>query len=318
MNGNATVDPDIAVRVREAARELDYTASPLARSLVLGRTQTVAFLAPDLANPTFQSIMRGLGHAAARDGYRLLVSDSVEDATEEVPLARELRQRCDGIVLCAPRMSDAELQQVTRDLAPVALINRDHHGGEAPIVATDHEAGIRPLAAHLYAFGHRRMLYLAGNPSTSDAQRQRGLARFVQDHPDVELRTVKSGVTIDAGHAAVEEVLASGATGVLAYNDLVALGLISGLQEAGASVPRDLSVTGFDDIPFARYVSPSLTTGSVPGRELGEHAWLRLNALLQGNVPDLDVTFRPRLEVRASTGPVPSARVDEHRSEHDR
>jgi LacI family transcriptional regulator len=100
-------------------------------------------------------------------------------------------------------------------------------------------------------------------------------------------------------------VRASGATAVLAFNDLVAMGLLSALHEAGVSVPEDLSVTGFDDIPFARYTTPPLTTASVPVTELGEQAWARLWALLNEEPPDHNIYFRPRVEVRGSTGPVP-------------
>lgn len=306
MNGSATVDAGIADRVRASARELNYSANPLARSLVLGRTQTIAYLAPDLSNPTFASTLRGLGRAAAADGHRLLVAESAEDAAHEPDLARELRRRCDGLVLAAPRMRDADLRAVCDELAPVVLVNRKAPRAGTPVLITDHSAGIRALARHLLDLGHRRLVFLAGSPSASDTRRRRGLESFVRAHPEVELSTVTCGVTIDDGHAAVDRVLASGATAVLAYNDLVALGVVSGLSERGVDVPGDVSVTGFDDIPFARHTSPALTTASVPGGELGASAWERLHAALRGEAPPGDLTFTPELVVRASTGPAPT------------
>lgn len=305
MNGSTTVDAGIADRVRAAARELDYTANPLARSLVLGRTQTVAFLAPDLSNPTFATTLRGLGRAAALHGHRLLVAESVEDAGSEPDLARELRRRSDGLVLAAPRMRDADLLAVCRDLAPVVLVNRTHPRAGVPVLTTDHTAGITALARHLRDLGHRRMLYLAGSPSASDTRRRRGLSSFARTHPEVTLTTMPCGVTLDDGYASVDAVLASGATAVLAYNDLVAVGTLSGLADRGVDVPGDLSVTGFDDIPFARHVSPTLTTVAVGGGELGGQAWERLHAQLLGRTPPPDLTLVPELVVRASTGAAP-------------
>ncbi|MCG5220714.1 LacI family DNA-binding transcriptional regulator [Streptosporangium sp. KLBMP 9127] len=307
MNGNFKVDPATAERVRAAAAVLKYQPSPLARSLVLGRTQMVAILVPDLANPTFQSVLRGLSRAAAKDSYRVVVADSTEQTSEESILAVELRRCCDALVLCAPRMPEDELLSLLPQLAPVVLINRDSPRISAPTLTADYETGIQPLALHLHQLGHRRIGYLEGNPdSVSNDLRLRGLRTFAGEHPDVELVTIPCGVTFEHGHAVLDAVVASGVTGALAFNDLVAMGLLSALHEKGVRVPEELSVTGFDDIPFARFTTPPLTTASVPVVELGEEAWKRLHALLQDERPDHDLNFRPRIEVRGSTGPVRS------------
>ena len=125
LNGNPTVDPALAEKVRDAAAALDYTASPVARSLVLGRTQTVAVVVPDLGNPTFQAILRGLSRAAAADDYHVLVADSGESVDEERLLAVETRRRTDGVVLCAPRMPQDELDRLVSGIRPVVLVNRE-------------------------------------------------------------------------------------------------------------------------------------------------------------------------------------------------
>lgn len=307
MNGNYKVDPGIADRVRAAAAELNYTANPLARSLVLGRTQIISILVPDLANPTFQSVLRGLSRAAAKDKYHVLVADSVETVSLEGALAVETRRSCDAIVLCAPRMPDDQLKSLLPELEPAVLINRDSPLASVPTLAADYEAGIQPLARHLYELGHRRIAYLEGNTkSVSNTNRLKGLERFAREHPDVELLTFTCGVAFEHGHAAADDVITSGVTGVLAYNDLVAMGLLSALQERGVRVPEHVSVAGFDDIALARYTTPPLTTASVPIAELGGEAWKRLHALLRKETPDYDLTFRPRIEVRGSTGKAPS------------
>ena len=114
MNGNSSVDHALAERVRTAAAELNYTASPLARSLVLGKTHTIAVVVPDLENPSFHGVLRGLSRAAARNGYHILIADSAESVAEELVLAVETRRRCDGLVLCAPRMPEADLATAAR------------------------------------------------------------------------------------------------------------------------------------------------------------------------------------------------------------
>lgn len=312
MNGTARVDEALAAKVRAAAAELDYTASPLARSLVLGRTNTVAVVVPDLENPTFHGVLRGLSRAAAREGYHVLVADSAESVAEERILAVETRRRCDGIVLCAPRMPEEDLRQLLTQLQPVVLVNREAPSSSTPAVSADYRSGLTDLLDLLRAGGHRTLLYLAGAPqSSSNQQRLAALRTFSAEHPEVTVQVVPGGVNFADGHAAADEVVRSGVTGVLAFNDLVAMGLMSGLGERGVRVPEDVSVTGFDDIPFARYLTPPLTTASVPVAELGEQAWHRMAELLGSRAPGHAILFRPRLEERGSTGPVPVRAAEE-------
>jgi LacI family transcriptional regulator len=304
MNGNPSVDEAMAQKVRAAAAELNYTASPLARSLVLGKTNTVAIVVPDLENPSFHGVLRGLSRAAARDGYHILIADSEESVAEEKILAVETRRRCDGIVLCAPRMAEADLQPLLEELKPVVLVNRDAGSVSTPVVAADHRTALVELIDLLYGYGHRSLVYLAGVPqSASNARRIEAIHDYRDDHPDVAVQILPCGVSFECGYESAERVLATSATAALAFNDLVAMGLMSALSERGVSVPGHISVVGFDDIPFARYINPPLTTASVPGTELGEQAWHRMWDLLNGRAPGHAIFFRPRIERRGSTGP---------------
>jgi LacI family transcriptional regulator len=311
MNGRANVDPDLAQRVREAATALGYSASPLARSLVLGTTQTIAVVVPDLGNPTFQSALRGLSDGAWREDYHVLVADSHERVDDERVLVTQARRRCDGIVLCAPRMPERELQALLPALAPVVLINRDPSPASVPAVTADYRAGLRLLLRHLYELGHRRLLYLEGSEqAASNRNRLTAIREFERTHADASVAIAPCGVGFADGHSAADVVLrASGVTAVVAFNDLVAMGLISALTERGVRVPEDVSVTGFDDIPFARYTTPPLTTATVPLEELGEQAWRRIWALLNGRTPAPNLSFAPLLVERGSTGPARRARA---------
>lgn len=306
MNGNASVDQALAERVRAAAAELNYSASPLARSLVLGKTNTIAVVIPDLGNPSFHAILRGLSRAAAANGYHILIADSAESVAEEIVLAVETRRRCDGLVLCAPRMPEADLVRLVEELKPVVLINRDVGSPDTPVVVTDHRTGLTELLNLLHGYGHRSMVYLAGpSGSASNALRVAAVHDFGHDHPDVQVQILPGGVTFEDGHAAAVRVLDSSATAVLAFNDLLATGLIGALEDRGARVPEHLSVVGFDDIPFARYLTPPLTTASVPSAELGRHAWQQMWDLLNDRPPGHAIFLRPRIESRGSAGPVP-------------
>ncbi|UOE43664.1 LacI family DNA-binding transcriptional regulator [Agromyces larvae] len=308
MNGRFLGEPSVAERVRAAADELGYSPSPLARSLALGETRTIAFLVPDLGNPAFQAVLSGLTKTAARDGYRVLIADSGESPDDEAPLALEIRRRCDSIVLCAPRMPEEQLLEIAPSLHPLVLINRPTPRISAPSLAIDYESGIQNIAHHLASLGHRHLVYLAGpERSVSNTYRLRGLESFERAVPELRIDRMPGGVRPEDGVAAAPAVQASGATAAIAYNDLVAVGLVNGLIERGVRVPEDVSVTGFDDIPFSRYTTPPLTTASVPHEELGVQAWRRLSALIGGTAPEHNVMFQPRVEVRGSTGPAPSA-----------
>lgn len=307
MNGNPTVDATLAARVRAVAADLGYSANPVARSLVLGRTQTIAVVVPDLTNPTFQEILRGLSRAAADDDYHVLIADSAEQVGVELGLVSTTRRRTDGVVLCAPRMSADDLADALPALAPAVVINRPPQPA-TPTVSADYNTAMTQLIEHVYDLGHRRIAYLSGVPgSASGSAREEAIDAARRAHVDLGIVRVQTGVGFDSGAAIADEVLATGATAALAFNDLVAMGLLSTLTARGIRVPDDFSVTGFDDIPFAAYTSPPLTTAAVPAAELGQRAWAAMRALLDGVEPESTV-LEPRLVVRESTGPAPLAR----------
>ncbi|HKU23822.1 MAG TPA: LacI family DNA-binding transcriptional regulator [Candidatus Sulfotelmatobacter sp.] len=304
INDNFTVDPEIAARVRAVAAELKYQPNPVGRSLALGKTDTIGIVVPDLASPTYQGVVRGLSRAAAQDGYRVLLVDSFELSSDEAILAGEARRRCDGLILCAPRMSAAELEEIVPSLNPLVLVNRTTLAPEVPSLVVDYGQGVQDLAGHLLEHGHTQLAFLAGpHRSPSNRLRLQSLEVFEAAYPQVDVRILEGGSDFETGHGAVDAVMDSGATGILAFNDLVAMGLMSALHERGVNVPGDISVTGFDDIPFARYTTPTLTTAAVPITELGRQAWHQLRALIRKEVSPAPVNrYQPRLEIRASSG----------------
>ena len=309
LNGKQSVDPAIVQRVQASIAALGYSPSVAARSLVHGRNDTIAMVVPDLENPLFQGILKGLSLAAASDGYRVLVADTAEHVDDEEATAVEARQRCDALVLCAPRMPEQRLRRLVSRVAPVVVVNRPLPDADVPIVGVDYVRGIRDLVEHLLGLGHRHLAYVSGPAtSASNAERLRGVEEATNAHPDLRIDVVPGGSRLEDGYALAEAVLAArdaGATAVIAFNDLVALGLMSRLRQLGVDVPGDLSIAGFDDVPMAGYATPSLTSMSVPRGEIGAQVWARLRTLIAGGPIEHSVLYRPRLEVRDSTGPVP-------------
>ncbi len=305
MNGRTTVDPEIADRVRAAAERLAYRPSTLARSLSIGRTETVALVVPDLGNPMFQSILHGVTAAAAADGYRVLVADTQERPEEEAEILAEARRRCDAVLVVSPRAPDDELAALLPALAPAVLVNRESAGTAS--VCVDYAAGTAAVLDHLVAAGHTALVYLAGpGGSAPDTWRRAALDAARSRHPDLSVTVLDAGGTVDDGHRSAARVLATGATAAVCFNDLVALGLLAGLREAGADVPGAVGVVGFDDIELARYAVPALTTVAVPHAELGRQAWARLRAAVAGADAPETLWLETRLRERASTGPVPA------------
>jgi len=270
------VDPVTRERVRQMAAHLGYQPNRAARGLITGRTGNIGLILPDLANPFFPSLVKGIQKQAHESDYSVFVADTDEDPAAEIGLVRALAKQVDGIILCSPRMSPPELREAAA-VAQVILVNR--RSGSIPAILVDSADGMRQIVEHLSGLGHRRVGFVAGPRSSwSNGQRVRGL-RAAVGPAQVELVELGSfAPTFDGGLSAVEATLLSGVTAVVGYNDLVALGLCSGLAARGVSVPGELSVVGIDDIPTAAMVQPAMTTLSIPKDRAGRAA---IDLLLQ-------------------------------------
>ena len=163
MNGRNTVDPALAERVQQAANQLDYRPSSIARSLSLGRTQTIAVLIPELDNPMFQRVLQGFTEACGAQGYRVLVANTGDDAELEMATAVEARHRCDALLMVAPRASDEALMDLLPQLQPAVVLGRQPTSEiDVPSLTIDYAAGVQDAVEHLTGLGHRRLLYVSG------------------------------------------------------------------------------------------------------------------------------------------------------------
>ncbi|WP_232014262.1 LacI family DNA-binding transcriptional regulator [Cellulomonas fimi] len=265
------VAPARREQVQRVARELGYRPNRAARELITGRTGNLCLVVPDLENPFFAAVAKGVQARARTLGYAVFVADAEEDPRLEPELVAHLGAQVDGAVLCSPRMSDEDLDRLAEDV-PLVLVNRRHRALASVVI--DNADGVRQAVTHLHALGHTRIAYVGGPAdSWSDARRREGLAHVSHGLRRVEVVDLGPFAPVFAGGVAAGDlVAASGATAVLAHNDLVALGILSRLQARGLRVPQDVSVVGYDDIPAATLVSPALTTVTVPLARLGREA----------------------------------------------
>lgn len=306
LTSSPAVSAETRARVQRAAERLGYRANRAARGLITGRTHNLGIVVPDLGNPVFPGIVKGIQARARESDYDVFLADSDEDPPAEAKLVRALARQVDGIVLCSPRMPAQLLAEILAEVT-VVLVNRQI--ADTPSVTFDDADGVRQAVAHLHALGHRRIAWAGGPPdSYSHHQRLRGL-RAVAERFGLDLVEVgEFAPRFASGLAAADLALAAGATAVLAYNDVMALGILRRLADRGVGVPERLSVVGVDDIPFAAMAHPPLTTVAVPGERAGRAAvdlLLDLLAATDGSVPSHRM-LATQLVIRSTSGPAHS------------
>jgi len=306
MSGVGTVKPDLARRVLQAAKDLSYRPSEAARGLARGGLRNIGVLVPDLANAYFHDIVKSM-HATAREsGFRMLLADHSGDPAHEYETALDLMGHVDGLALISSRIDRTRLRELVRHDTPVVLVNRVETGIDVPMIGIDSFTAMLEVGAHLAELGHRRVVYVSGAElAWQDRERWRGLQTSSRLH-GTELVRVESDGTIETGHRAVQEALAHEPTAVACFNDLTAVGVLSGLRERGIVVPGEVSVSGFDDIEIGRHLTPGLTTVHTPREELGHLAWKLLHGSITGRpAEDVQELLPGRLLLRESTGPAP-------------
>ncbi|WP_166404687.1 LacI family DNA-binding transcriptional regulator [Labedella endophytica] len=305
LNKPGRISTETEARIRAAADELGYRLNPMARSLQSGLTGNLALVMSDMTNPVYFDLVRGAERVTADAGCTLLFADSQENVDIELDAAQRLLRVADGLMLVGSRLSDEQILSLSA-LKPVVTVNRLVDG--IPAATAEVEVGVHQAVRHLHELGHRDIVYLEG-PSASwmNGRRHEVIAADAAALGMTVTFLDSDGPTIEGGHAAVPRVVATGATAVIAFNDLLAFGLLQGSREAGVDVPVSLSVVGFDDIFGANLLTPPLTTVRSHMRNLGEAAVLALRNAIAGE--DERETERPATEliVRGTTGPVAPA-----------
>ncbi len=300
LSDNGAVSEATKRRVLAEAARLGYSPNPAARRLITGRSGTIGLIVPDLANPFFADIIKGVQRRAREYRQTILVADADEQPRLELDAVRNLTRQVDGIIWASPRVDDAELSAHLN--LPTVLLHRELPGQWS--VTADFGEGVRQVLVNLHALGHRTIAY-AGGPGQSWSGRKRQESLHT-NAPALGLEVFELGSvppTIDGGLMAADLTLATPATALVAYNDVVALGAMRRLADRGVSVPQDLSVVGCDNTMLSLLATPALTTIGVPRFEAGEAAVTLLDQCLSEQPGPVCQVLRTSLVIRGTTAP---------------
>jgi len=305
LNGHTNVTVELRGRVREVASRLRYMPHGAARSLITRRTQTIGAILPDLYGEFFSELMRGMDVAAREHNLHLLVSSSHGSAAETADALRALSGRVDGLLIMSPHADADLLAGNLPPSTPTVLMNTRANESDYHTIAIDNYGGARAMVAHLLACGHRRIAMIAGPDDNFDAdERLRGYhdALAAATTPAGKPHVLRGDFSETSGYQAGVAIAAMQQRphAVFAANDMMALGCLFALNEAALTVPGDIALAGFDDIPMARFVSPPLTTMRVNIAELGERAARTVIATLAGEQAPPCGVSAPQLIVRGS------------------
>jgi len=309
INDRPGIDPETRKRVLAVAREMGYRPSNLARGLKTNRTSTIGLVVPDIANPFFAEVARGASEVAYAGAYSVLLCNTEEEPDREWDTLQMLEDhRVDGLLLISSRLDSERLLRATEIYAPVVLVNRQvqPRPGVGCVLADD-EGAAEIAVAHLIERGHRCIGMLGGSPgSHSGRERRRGYYLGMQNAglECPERWYAPCTPTVEGGRLAAYDLLRANPelTALLAYNDLVAVGTLQACAALGSRVPERCAIVGWDDIVFASYVSPPLTTMRMPKYRIGEEAMSLLFALIRepGQTPE-PVVLEAELVVRGTT-----------------
>lgn len=302
------VNASTAKRVHRAAKRVGYIPNLAARSLRTSQSMTIGVIVPDLENPIFPPVVRGVEKYLAPRGYTTLVANTDGSPEVENTVMQTLLQRnVDGCIFATAHIDDELLMSINDRGVRAVLVLRGTGHDMYPLVNGDDAEGIEAAVEHLRDLGHRRILHIAGPTQlTTSEVRREAFERAAGRHADLVTSIVESDAyAVSAGHECIERVLDSTdprPTAIVAANDLLAIGAVRSLREHGLSCPADMSIVGFNDMPFAQDFNPALTTVRVPFAEMGfEAARLLIDSLSGTDVSRRTLTLPTQLIARDST-----------------
>jgi LacI family transcriptional regulator len=307
----ALVNPETADRVLRAAEELDYRPNPIARGLKTNRSYTVGVLIPDLTNPLFPPIMRGIEDALDEAGYTSLIVNTDNDADRERTQMAAMRARqVDGFIAATARLDTELLTEAAAGGAPLVLVNRSLEDGSLPAVTVNDRQGIALAIDHVVKLGHTRVGHVAGPQNVSTGHRRylgflEAMERHGLEAAGSQIAFCRAFTEAEGARGCAELLEHSPqVSAIVAANDRLAIGCYDALETRGLRCPEDVSITGFNDMPFIDRLRPALTSVRVPQREIGTvAAELLLEQLRDEPTPHEEILLEPSLVVRGSTAP---------------
>lgn len=305
------VNAETARRVMKVAETLGYRPNPIARGLKTSKSQTVGLVIPDLTNPLFPPIVRGIEDVLEPAGYSGLIVNTDNDPGRELAQIESLRSRqVEGLIVATALIDHPLLARLHREGVKMVMVNRRTDGINVSSITPDDATGISLAVEHLAGLGHRRIAHLAGPQTTSTgvvrARSFRNTVRELGLDNDPDLVTTCEFWNEEDGARALRGLLDRGVdfTAVVAGNDLIALGCYDVFAERGIVCPDDVSVVGFNDMPFLDKLRPPLTSVAVPHHQVGvEAARMLLETIDEPERPARSVLLPLNLQVRGSTAP---------------
>jgi LacI family transcriptional regulator len=310
----AIVNPGTVERVTDAARKLGYRPHPLARGLRTNRTMSVGVIIPDVENPLFGPIIAGVESVLVEEGYSVLIGNADRGPDHADSLVEEMLERhVDGLILATPSRRGSLAAKRAQQNVSVVLVNRSVDDHSIPAIVGDDQAGIGLAVRHLRELGHERIGHVAGPAwvSTGMGRRQAFLDWMgtVGLDNDPDLVEEADWYQVEPGNVASLELLRRhpDLTAVVAANDLLGLGCYRAARSLGRAIGVDISITGYNDMPYLDLMQPAMTAVRVPYRQMGADAATTLLALVSDEeVPAGPVLLAPTLAIRASTAPPPA------------
>jgi DNA-binding LacI/PurR family transcriptional regulator len=314
LTDSPLVSADTKARIQRLAHDMGYSPDAQARSLVVGRTQTVGLVVTTITDPFIGAVVQTIENTASDHGYTVILSSSNAEPDREIATVEMLRsKRVDGVIVTSSRVGALYQDHLDRLGVPVVLLN-SHSAQSGPYtfsITVNNRHGACLATEHLIRSGHRRIAYITGPADHSDDQER--LAGYRQALAEARIAFDPALVVPGTGRTGGGEralpklsALDEPPSAIFCYNDMTAIGLLRAARWAGLSIPRDLAVVGFDDIPFASYVYPSLTTVAQPKAEMGRQAMQMVLDLIEAEAPtDLavsNVVVEGKLVVRESSG----------------
>jgi len=303
-----------AQRIQKIASETGYSASAVARSLVMRKTHALGVVVTSIADPFNGEVVNGIEEIANRHGYSVILANSQANPDREVTVVRSFRERrVDGILVASSRVGALYVPLLSELQIPIVLINNHHPSEFVHSVTIDNVQGAYDATRYLIELGHTKVAYLGDRFGLqSDTERFSGFEKAMHEaHLPVRKEFLLRGDGKPQGAMTAAAELFSRPkqpTAMFCYNDMSALGVLQEAESRHISVPGDLSLAGFDDIFFAPLLKPPLTTIRQPKREIGERAAELLLAVLGGEQTEKTVVIRGELVVRGSTARLSSER----------
>lgn len=308
LQNSPLVNAKTAARIRKIAEDTGYRASAVARGLVTRKTRTIGLVVTTVNDPFAAEVAFGIEQAANDHGYSVFLANSNADPARERKMVQTFaEQRVDGIVVTSSRVGASYLPLLADMMVPMVLVNDQFPGEFVHSVMIENIAATRAAANHLIALGHRRIAYIGDRSGyQSDTERLTGYKEALQNAGiefDPQLALAGDGRP-KAAMDAVNQLLAlpRPPTAICCYNDMTALGAMRAIQARRLRIPADISITGFDDLFFASYLAPPLTTVRQPMRAMGQMAIENLLKLMAGEDSVPQIRVAAELIVRGSTG----------------